>query len=179
MKKTIYTLILGMATVVGAKAQMPQNMMPNMPAGMTQMQVVTPTQSPVWLTPASARQVEQRDTVVVDALAGQFSWTAPVLTVPNAAMARIKYDIRFVELLPKQKMDKAIRRNPVVYERKGLMAPVFVLPVSLVPSHFQEGRTYVARVTASVEGVAGFTTSQLIQNDGQSDLLLFRISTRE
>ncbi len=176
MNKILYVLTMCMAMATSAKAQIPQNMMPNnMPAGMQKMQVVQPAQSPVWVSPAGAREVENRDTVMVDPLAGQFSWTAPVLTIPNAGMARIKYDIRFVELLPKQKVDKAIRRNAVVYERKGLMAPVFVLPTNLVPSHFQEGHTYVARVTATVEGVAGYTTSQLIQNDGQSDLLLFRI----
>lgn len=166
--KLVLALALAWAGLT-AKAQfMPGGVM----GGNPMQQEITPAQSPQWLTPANMQQVNDKVVVEIDPKACQFTWTPPVMQVPTA---RVVYNIKFVELFEGQYSEQAIDHAPTIFERKGLMAPTFVFSPSLIPGYFQIGKTYVVRVTAEVSGAPGFTTSQLIQNNGKSDLLLFTI----
>lgn len=160
---------------------------------------ITKAQAPSWM-------VTQRDSngiALVDPLAAQLAWVAPVLQ-PTSTPMRTTYTLRIVELMPQQQPDVAIEKNPIIYQRKGLLTTQFIMPRNVLRRDLQPGHVYVTQLTAEVEplnkaaaaipmaqGMPGvpamnaqvaqpaktavLTTSQLIQNDGKSELLMFRL----
>ena len=178
-----------------------------MPAALSAQQVRTETeqvkaQAPSWV-------IAQRDSAgvaLIDPLAAQLAWTQPMLTAPTEVPTRITYTLRIVEVMPQQHPDLAIERNPVIYQKKGLLTTHFTFPRNILRRDIQPGHLYVAQVTANVEPLAKTatpmptmpgqqtplqpvmggqngqpakngvpTTAQLIQNDGKSELLLFKM----
>lgn len=196
MHKEMKKLIVILTAVLGwtmPTQVMAQNMQP--------ATVVEKAMAPTWV-------VQQRDSdgiAIIDPLAAQLIWTQPVLPpLPNTPL-RTTYTLRIVEVMPQQQPDVAIERNPVVYQKKGLLTPQFIMPRNLLRRDLQAGHLYVTQVTAQVEPMNkpatpipavpfgqnpptqpamgaqhaaqgnAPTTSQLIQNDGRSELLLFRL----
>lgn len=189
MKKLIIStiaLLFGVTSITNA--QQPQN-----------DGNITKAQAPSWM-------VTQRDSdgiALVDPLAAQLAWVAPVLQ-PTSTPMRTTYTLRIVELMPQQQPDVAIEKNPIIYQRKGLLTTQFIMPRNVLRRDLQPGHVYVTQLTAEVEplnkaaaaipmaqGMPGvpamnaqvaqpaktavLTTSQLIQNDGKSELLMFRL----
>ncbi len=92
----------------------------------------------------------------------------------NPGAARFTYTLKVVQLVAGQQPDDAIAHNPSVYERTGLLTPLCILPQERV-RHMADDATYVARVTAEQTGLANtYLNYALIENQGHSDLRLFR-----
>ncbi|MCR4922021.1 MAG: hypothetical protein K5945_10035 [Bacteroidaceae bacterium] len=129
--------------------------------------------APTFLTPVIG--VGQGDFTVADVSIQnpQFTWTQPVLTC-NPKAFTYTYSIRFVELLKNQQPDVAMDQNPVVYQRDGLMAAMFIMDNNIVKTKFSTDKTYVAQVTATAQGGSALNYIS-ITNEGKSPIRLFRL----
>lgn len=132
-------------------------------------------QSPAFLTPMPASG-DASGVCSVDKANPLFTWREPVVAC-NPSAARFTYTLKVVQLVDGQQPDDAISHNPSVYERGGLLSPLCVLPQERV-RHMVDGATYVARVTAEQTGLAAtYLNYALIENQGHSDLRLFRLAS--
>ena len=108
----------------------------------------------------------------------QLTWREPVLAC-NALAQRYIYDIKIVELMIGQQPDDAMDYNPAVYQQRGIMTPVAIIPkVSL--DQMKKDRTYIAQVTARPNGSsARMLNYSMIENDGKSHYRMFRVVDSE
>lgn len=104
----------------------------------------------------------------------QLTWREPVLAC-NALAQRYTYDIKIVELMIGQQPDDAMDYNPTVYQQRGIMTPVAIIPkVSL--DQMKKDRTYIAQVTARPNGSsARMLNYSMIENDGKSHYRMFHV----
>ena len=77
--------------------------------------------------------------------------------------------------MPLQAYDQAIENNPTVYQATGLTMPQCMIPTNII-SKFSTVETYVAQITtksnATQQGALDYIH---LQNDGKSDLKIFRV----
>ena len=103
------------------------------------------------------------------------TWTMPTLAC-QSALVSFKYDIKFVklgDLMP----DEAIANNPVEYQMTNLSTTTFT-----IPSHYyniwKKDTTMVLAMQLTAHSLinnkANDLNFSLIENDGKSDILLFR-----
>ena len=104
-----------------------------------------------------------------------FTWTTPTLNC-NAQLAQFNYDLKVVKLgslMP----DEAIDRNPAEYQASQLLTSTFTLPTAYVNLWKADTTTvYAMQVTAhsAVPNSANTLNFSLLENEGKSDILLFR-----
>lgn len=153
--------------------QLKQPVVVNNPeGGWCTFEVCYKAQAPQFLTPmvmASDDAVTQ-----VDPLSAQFTWTQPVTNC--GVSTTYTYNLQIVELLPGQQPDAAMDRNPVVYQSKGLMANMCVIPTQVVSSNFYADKTYLAQVRA-VAKANGPLSYVMLENNGKSTYLPFKFKT--
>ena len=145
----------------------------NPEGGMCTFQVCYKAQAPQFLTPM-LNVMGEGSVAQVDPLNAQFTWTMPLIAC--GASASYTYDIKIVELLPSQQPDVAMDRNPIVYQSKGLLANMCVIPTQVVTSNFYADRTYLAQVTA-LPKATGTLSYVMIENNGKSTYLPFKFKT--
>lgn len=111
----------------------------------------------------------------IDPFNAMFTWNVPVVTC-GSNFASYTYDLRIVELLNGQQPDYAISHNPIVYQKKDLLAPMCLIQTNEITAKFTANQKYVAQLTAKPK-----STNQLdyvmIENQGKSSLRIFRIKT--
>ena len=104
-----------------------------------------------------------------------FTWTQPTLNC-NAQMVQFNYDMKVVKL-GAQTPDEAILYNPAEYQASKLLNTTFTLPTAYQNLWKQDTTTvYAMQVTAQsvIPNSANSLNYSLIENDGKSDILLFR-----
>lgn len=148
----------------------------NPAAGIAMFNVCYKAQSPDFLTPSSLGTAIP-DVAEIDPLNAQFTWTQPVITC-GSNFSNYNYDFRVVELLDGQYPDFAIDNNPIVYQSKGLMTTMCMIPVNVITSKFNTNSKYVAQVTATA-GSGNPLNYVLIENGGKSSHKVFRIKTND
>lgn len=130
--------------------------------------------APQWVMPISTGEYEDRSIATLSQQAPLLQWMAPVVNC-DPKPRTYTYDLKIVQQLPLQPIDQAIERNPVVYQATGLTMPQCMIPANVV-SKFSSVETYVAQVTtrsnATQEGALDYIH---LQNDGKSDLKMFRV----
>lgn len=129
-------------------------------------------QPPAWISPVAIGGEVAELSQEVPLL----QWIAPVLNcAPRAAV--YTYDIRIVQMLPGQYPELAIENNSVVYQAFNLTMPQCMIPINYVNA-MSPAETYAAQITAKTnaaqEGSLGYIN---VQNDGKSDIKLFRIKS--
>ena len=130
-------------------------------------------QSPEFLLPSATGQ-DTGGVCTVSKHNAMFTWKEPVVAC-NLGAARFTYTMKVVQLADGQTPDDAILYNPSVYEKSGLLSPMCILPQERI-RNMVDGVTYVARVTAQQAGIANtYLNYALIENQGNSDLKLFRL----
>lgn len=136
-------------------------------------------QAPRFLTPIRMGfGLDEGEVVDVDALSPEFTWTAPVVAC-NPMANRYEYTLRVVELLPRQDAATAIDRNATVYLKSGLTVPLCRIPFEVL-STMSPASTYVARVQAySMNANGALLGYTELENNGKSDLKVFRIRTSD
>lgn len=134
-------------------------------------QVVNPGRyevpSPKWVMPTVTESYSARDTASLPLQASMLQWTMPVDN-NSPVPVTFTYDLKIVEAMPLQNPLEAMKRNPVAYQLRQLMAPQCLIPASVI-SKFSKEKVYVAQVTARAPFVQQ-------QNGGRSDLLIFRVT---
>ena len=133
--------------------------------------------APTFLTPMVGLGNDDLAVAEVDVKNPQFSWTQPVLSC-NPYAFTYTYNIRFVELLEHQQPDVAMDHNPVVYERTGQMAPMFLLDKIVLQTKFSMDKTYIAQVTAVQSGASSLNYISLA-NEGKSPMRIFRFVDKQ
>ena len=111
----------------------------------------------------------------VDKALPQFTWTAPTLNC-NAKFINFTYDVKVVKLNGLNP-DEAIERNPVIYQRNKLTTPTLTIPTAYVNQMtMDDDVVYAMQITAvsSLSAKSNQLNFTLIENDGRSDILLFR-----
>lgn len=130
--------------------------------------------APEWISPVSVGDYESRDIATLPKQTPMLQWTMPMVNC-DPRPRNYTYDIKIVQQLPLQAPDQAMDRNPIVYQTTGLTMPQCMLPVNVV-NNLAPTVTYVAEVTARSNSTQiGSLDYISIQNDGKSQLLLFRI----
>ena len=134
-------------------------------------------QAPEFLTPVLT-SLNKDDIAEVDALNAQFTWKESIVTgFPR--QVRYAYTLKVVEVLKGQPKDYAMEHNPAVYLRRNILAPLCVIPPHYIGNRLEEGKLYAAQVTATSKS-HGALDFVMVENDGKSDIRLFRIvSTKE
>ena len=146
--------------------------------GMCQFKICYTAQAPQFLTPqASIDPVDPLSMLSVAKLAYDgihtFTWTAPTLNC-NPSLANFSYDVKVVKL-DQLTPDEAIERNPVVYQRQKLSTTSLVIPDAYLTKMKQDSAAvYAMQVTATAGQVQNPLNYTLIENDGKSQVLLFR-----
>ncbi len=130
--------------------------------------------APQWVMPISTGEYEDRSIATLSQQAPLLQWMAPVVNC-DPKPRTYTYDLKIVQQLPLQAIDQAIERNPVVYQATGLTMPQCMIPAHII-SKFSSVETYVAQITtrsnATQEGALDYIH---LQNDGKSDLKMFRV----
>ena len=144
-------------------------------AGYCDFTVCYKAQAPEFLTPVTNNALDLMAIAKVQEMNAQFTWRQPVVAC-NPAAARFTYNFKVVQVNPMQQPDDAIDHNPVVYQVKGLLSPMVIIPQNIIKSQFREQTTYAAQV----EAVSSNTNSLLldyvnIENKGKSPFKLFMI----
>ena len=103
----------------------------------------------------------------------QFNWTIP--TINCGASTTYNYDFRVVEVLPGQQPDDAMRRNPIVYQVKKLVAPTCIIPTDVVRRLFLPDKNYICQVTANPNATT-VLNYVMLNNGGESDYRMFHIA---
>ncbi len=104
-----------------------------------------------------------------------FTWTAPTLNC-NSSLVQFNYDVKVVKLdglMP----DEAIQRNATAYQQTKLATPTFTLPQAYLNLWKQDTTVvYAMQVTAHslIPNSANSLNFSLLENDGKSDIKLFR-----
>ena len=136
-------------------------------------------QAPKFLTPVNMDfGQDDSDIVPVDPLSPIFTWMPPVV-VCNPAATTFEYSFTVVEMLPMQDADDAVRKGATFYKASGLTQPQCVIPQDYI-RNMNPSSTYVAWVQAINKNKSGGEITYLqIENNGRSDLKLFRIKTSD
>ena len=136
-------------------------------------------QAPKFLTPVNMDfGKDDSDIVPVDPMSPIFTWMPPVV-VCNPSATNFEYTFTVVELLPMQDPDDAVRKGARFYNAPGLTQPQCVIPQDYI-RNMNPASTYVAFVQAINKNKSGGEISYLqIENNGRSDLKLFRIKTSD
>lgn len=140
----------------------------------TMFRVCYQAKAPEWLMPVSTGDFENRDIATLVNQTPILTWTAPQVNC-DPKPRNYTYDLKIVQQMPLQDPLEAIERNPVVYQVTGLTVAQCMLPASIV-NGLSPFETYVAQVTARSNATQiGALDYINIQNDGRSQLRLFRI----
>lgn len=140
----------------------------------TMFRVCYQAKAPEWLMPVSTSDFENRDIATLVKQTPILTWTAPQVNC-DPKPRNYTYDLKIVQQMPLQDPLEAIERNPVVYQVTGLTVAQCMLPASIV-NGLSPFETYVAQVTARSNATQiGALDYINIQNDGRSQLRLFRI----
>ncbi len=103
----------------------------------------------------------------------RFVWSESILK-NNTNNVRFSYNLRVVEVLKGQAKDYALTFNPVVYQLRNIYSPFCAIPYNYVVNRFEPGKLYAAQVS-----VRALRTNSsdfvLVDNDGKSDIILFRV----
>ncbi len=167
----------------------------NMPDnGLCDFSVCYMAQAPTFITPQST--LDATDPLSLLSVARidvtnpgpHFTWTLPTLKC-NPSLYPFEYDVKIVrldDLMP----DEAIERNAVEYQRQRLTTPTLSIPASYLTKMMEQTRqnpstVYAIQVTArssyqntnnlNFATSAGNLNFSLIENDGRSPVLLFRL----
>lgn len=98
--------------------------------------------APEWVTPI----VNEGDTAGVAAMNAMFVWTPAIINGTPAVNYTSTFTV--VQLMPGQAPDDAIRRNPKVFEKRGLSAPQCLVPVNVARTMATDA-VYAAQITVS------------------------------
>lgn len=148
----------------------------NPAAGYATFNICYKAQSPEFITPSTIGSLTP-EVAEVDPLNAQFTWTQPVITC-GSNFSNYNYDFRVVELLDGQYPDYALDNNPIIYQSKGLLTTMCMIPINTITSKFNTNSKYVAQVTAT--GARGNPLNYvLIENGGKSPYKIFRIKTND
>lgn len=140
----------------------------------TMFRVCYQAKAPEWLMPVSTGDFENCDIATLVKQTPILTWTAPQVNC-DPKPRNYTYDLKIVQQMPLQDPLEAIERNPVVYQVTGLTVAQCMLPASIV-NGLSPFETYVAQVTARSNATQiGALDYINIQNDGRSQLRLFRI----
>ncbi|MBQ9646215.1 MAG: hypothetical protein IJV24_07655, partial [Prevotella sp.] len=175
----------------------------NMPDnGMCEFSVCYMAQAPTFITPAPSNLPQTGEatgwtdplsmlsvaTVDVNNPGPQFTWTLPTLKC-NPSVYPFEYDVKIVrldDLMP----DEAIERNAVEYQNVRLTTPSLTIPSSYMTKMMEQTKqnpstVYALQVTArstfqnannlNYATASGSLNFSLIENDGRSPVLLFRL----
>ena len=130
--------------------------------------------APQWIMPVSTGEYESMDIATLSKQSPMLQWLAPVVNC-DPKPRTYTYDIKVVQQMPLQAYDQAIENNPTVYQATGLTMPQCMIPTNII-SKFSTVETYVAQITtksnATQQGALGYIH---LQNDGKSDLKIFRV----
>ncbi len=130
--------------------------------------------APQWIMPVSTGEYESMDIATLSMQSPMLQWLAPVVNC-DPKPRTYTYDIKVVQQMPLQAYDQAIENNPVVYQATGLTMPQCMIPTNII-SKFSTVETYVAQITtksnATQQGALDYIH---LQNDGKSDLKIFRV----
>lgn len=130
--------------------------------------------APKWISPVSMNDYEDRSVATLSQQVPMLQWSNPVVNC-NPTPIQYTYDLKIVQMLPLQAPDEAMDRNPVVYQKTALTMPQCIIPATNI-RNFAPTETYVAQVTVHSNNTqAGVLDFVNLQNDGKSDLLLFRV----
>ena len=133
-------------------------------------------QPPQWISPMSLNDFEDKNIATLSKEAPLLQWIAPTLGCASG-VTNYTYDIKIVQQIPLQSIEEAIERNGVVYQAFNLAAPQCIIPMSYI-NNMSPHETYIAQITAKTnaaqEGSIGYVN---IQNDGKSDLKMFRVKS--
>ena len=161
--------------------------------GMCEFSVCYMAQAPTFITPVTTMDSDPLSllsvsTVDVNNPGAQFTWTLPTLKC-NPSLYPFEYDVKIVrldDLMP----DEAIERNPVEYQRLRLTTPELTIPSSYMTKMMEQTKqdsstVYALQVTAhstfqnannlNYATASGNLNFSLIENDGRSPVLLFRL----
>ena len=104
-----------------------------------------------------------------------FTWTPPTLNC-NTSLVQFNYDVKVVKLdglMP----DEALDKNPTEYQVTKLATPTFTIPQAYL-SQWKKDTTSVFAIQVTAHSLMQNTASSLnfslLENDGKSDVLLFR-----
>lgn len=136
-------------------------------------------QAPKFLTPVNLDfGKDDSDIADVDPLSPIFTWAPPVV-VCNPTATTFEYNFTVVEMLPMQDADDAVRKGATFYKASELTQPQCVIPQDYI-RNMNPNSTYVAWVQAVNKNKSGGEITYLqIENNGRSDLKLFRIKTSD
>lgn len=130
--------------------------------------------APKWVSPVSMNDYEDHSIATLSMQTPMLQWTTPVVNC-NPTPILYTYDLKVVQMLPLQAPDEAIERNPVVYQSNSLAASQCLIPTTII-SKFSPSETYVAQITTRSNSTqVGALDFVNLQNDGKSDLLMFRV----
>ncbi|MBQ0022032.1 MAG: hypothetical protein KBT29_02205 [Prevotellaceae bacterium] len=111
----------------------------------------------------------------IDPMSAQFSWTQPTIACGNS-FSLYTYDFKVVELLKGQQPDYAMDHNPIVFQSKGLVSPLCVIPSYVLTTKFNTEKTYIAQITA-ISSNTNALNYILINNNGKSTYRMFKIKS--
>lgn len=130
--------------------------------------------APKWVSPVSMNDYEDHSIATLSQQTPMLQWTTPVINC-NPTPIQYTYDLKIVQQIPLQDPNEAIERNAVVYQSNSLTSSQCLIPATII-NKFSPSETYVAQITtrsnSTQVGVLDFVN---LQNDGKSDLLMFRV----
>lgn len=130
--------------------------------------------APKWVSPVATNDYEGRNIATLSQQVPMLQWTSPVVNC-NPTPITYTYDLKVVQMMPLQAPDEAMDRNPVVYQKSSLTMPQCLIPVNVIKG-FSPAATYVAQITTRSNNTQEGTLDYVnLQNNGKSDLLMFRV----
>ena len=149
--------------------------------GSCQFTVCYTAQPPQFLSPTTTGvfdAVNLLNVAKVDKNMPVFTWTQPTLNC-NPQLLTFEYNVKIVRL-DGLHFDDAMDNCPVVYQRNRLTSTTLTLPLPYVQQMMQDKTAvYAIQVTATqgnaLQQRAGNLNFTLIENDGRSPVMLFRL----
>ena len=161
--------------------------------GMCEFSVCYMAQAPTFITPQTTMDSDPLSLLSVAKvettnIGPHFTWTLPTLKC-NPSLYPFEYDVKIVrldDLMP----DEAIEKNAVEYQNLRLTTPSLTIPSSYMTKMMEQTKqnpstVYALQVTAhstyqnsnnlNFATAAGNLNFSLIENDGRSPVLLFRV----
>ena len=130
--------------------------------------------APQWVSPVSAAAYGNRPTATLSLQVPMLQWTTPTVSC-NPSPIPYTYDLKIVQMLPLQAPDEAMERNPVVFQKTALTMPQCLIPPTVI-RNFAPTETYAAQITVHSNNTQEGSLDYVhLQNNGRSDLLLFRV----
>ena len=148
--------------------------------GTCQFTICYKAQAPEFLTPAVYGLSSELSVATLDKQNPQFTWRAPIINC-NPGAVNFRYSLKVVELKERQTPDVAINMNAAVLQANEISVPLYIVPANyLGPNRLEEGKTYVAQVTAKASGFGANNLNYTsIENEGKSNLRLFKLGTSQ